>query len=134
VALGLEARLHAAARAASKRPRIAVVEWLEPLMLAGHWVPEAVEAAGGAYVGPKPGEPSPYASWEELRALKPDVLVVAPCGFDLERTRAEAAAHERLLHTLAPRVLLMDGNAYWNRPGPRLVDAVERLAEYLHAT
>lgn len=131
VALSLDARLRAAARPPLSRPRIALVEWLEPLMLAGHWVPEAVEAAGGTYVGPAPGEPSPYASWEELRALRPDALVVAPCGFDLERTRAEAAPHERLLHALAPRVLLMDGNAYWNRPGPRLVDAVETLADWL---
>lgn len=131
VALSLDARLRAAGRPPLSRPRIALVEWLEPLMLAGHWVPEAVEAAGGTYVGPAPGEPSPYASWEELRALRPDALVVAPCGFDLERTRAEAAPHERLLHALAPRVLLMDGNAYWNRPGPRLVDAVETLADWL---
>jgi iron complex transport system substrate-binding protein len=131
VALSLDARLRAAGRPALSRPRIALVEWLEPLMLAGHWVPEAVEAAGGTYVGPAPGEPAPYASWEELGALRPDALVVAPCGFDLERTRAEAAPHERLLHALAPRVLLMDGNAYWNRPGPRLVDAVETLADWL---
>lgn len=131
VALSLDARLRAAGRPPLSRPRIALVEWLEPLMLAGHWVPEAVEAAGGTYVGPAPGEPSPFASWEELRALRPDALVVAPCGFDLERTRAEAAPHERLLHALAPRVLLMDGNAYWNRPGPRLVDAVETLADWL---
>jgi iron complex transport system substrate-binding protein len=131
LALSLEARLRAAGRPPSRRPRIALVEWLEPLMLAGHWVPEAVEAAGGTYVGPAPGEPSPYASWEELRALTPDVLVVAPCGFDLERTRAEAVPHERVLHALAPRVLLMDGNAYWNRPGPRIVDAVETLAAWL---
>lgn len=131
VALSLDARLRAAGRPPLSRPRIALVEWLEPLMLAGHWVPEAVEAAGGTYVGPAPGEPSPYASWAELRALRPDALVVAPCGFDLERTRAEAAPHERLLHALAPRVLLMDGNAYWNRPGPRLVDAVETLADWL---
>lgn len=131
LALSLEARLRAAARPPSPRPRIALVEWLDPLMLAGHWVPEAVEAAGGTYVGPAPGEPSPYASWEELSALRPDVVVVAPCGFDLERTRTEAAPHERLLHALAPRVLLMDGNAYWNRPGPRLVDAVETLSAWL---
>jgi iron complex transport system substrate-binding protein len=118
-------------RPRTPRPRLAVVEWLEPLMLAGHWVREAVEAAGGTYLGPRAGEPSPYASWDELRAMKPDAVVVAPCGFDLARTRAEAAPHARLLRSLAPRVLLMDGNAYWNRPGPRLVDAVETLAAWI---
>ncbi len=131
LASSLRARLRAAGRPASARPRVAFVEWLEPLMLAGHWVPEAVEAAGATYVGPAPGEPSPYVSWHELAALRPDAVVVAPCGFDLARTRGEAAPFEARLRALAPRVLLMDGNAYWNRPGPRLVDAVEALAGWL---
>lgn len=128
----LEERLaRLAGGAIGPRPRVAVVEWLDPLMLAGHWVPEAVEAAGGQALGPSPGVPSPYVTWDALRALEPDVIVVAPCGFDLERTRAEAAAHERALRAITPRVLLVDGNAYWNRPGPRLVDAAERLAAWL---
>ena len=134
LAQALHARLRAASGASPwPRPRVAVVEWLEPLMLAGHWVPEAVVAAGAAYVGPRPGAPSPYASWDELRALRPEAIVVAPCGFDLERTRAEAAPYEDRLRSLAPRVRLMDGNAYWNRPGPRIVDAVEALAGWLAA-
>jgi iron complex transport system substrate-binding protein len=129
LAHALNARLGAvAARLRAHRPRVAVVEWLDPLMLAGHWVPEAVEVAGGTYVGPRAGTPSPHASWTELQALRPDLIVVAPCGFDLERTRAEAAPHEERLRSLAPDVLFMDGNAYWNRPGPRIVDAVEMLA------
>jgi iron complex transport system substrate-binding protein len=132
LAESLDARLSALRRTAPRtRPRVAVVEWLDPLMLAGHWVPEAIEAAGATPLGPPPGAPSAYVSWEELRALAPDALLVAPCGFDLERTRGEAAAHERTLRALAPRVLLMDGNAYWNRPGPRLVDAAEQLAAWL---
>jgi len=131
LATSLRARLLAAGRPSSTRPRIALVEWLDPLMLAGHWVPEAVEAAGGAYVGPAPGEPSPYVSWEALAELRPDAVVVAPCGFDLERTRREADPFEARLRGLAPRLLLMDGNAHWNRPGPRLVDAVEALAGWL---
>ena len=124
----------AAARPAPKRarPRVAVVEWLEPPMLAGHWVPEAVEAAGGEPVGPAPGQPSPYAGWDEIRALRADAAIVAPCGFDLERTRCEAAPLSATLRSLAPRVLLLDGNAYLNRPGPRLVDAVETMAAWLH--
>jgi iron complex transport system substrate-binding protein len=110
---------------------VALVEWLDPLMLAGHWVPEAVEAAGAACVGPEPGAPSPCVTWPELEALAPDAVVVAPCGFDLARTRAEAEPFAPRLRALAPRLLLMDGNAYWNRPGPRLVDAVEALAAWL---
>jgi iron complex transport system substrate-binding protein len=100
-------------------------------MLAGHWTPEIVEAAGGLPVGPEPGAPSPYATWEQLRALRPDVVVVAPCGMDLERTRREAQPQADMLRTLAPRVFLLDGNAYVNRPGPRLVDAVETLQAWL---
>jgi iron complex transport system substrate-binding protein len=124
--------LRLAARAKGPRPRVAVVEWLDPLMLAGHWVPEAVEAAGGQPVGPPPGSPSPYVTWDALRALRPDAILVAACGFDLERTRAESAPHLRALRAVTPRVRLVDGNAYWNRPGPRLVDAAEDLSLWLH--
>lgn len=120
-----------AAIAPGPRPRVAVVEWLDPLMLAGHWVPDAIEAAGGLPVGPQAGTPSPTTSWEDLRGLHPDALVVAPCGFDLARTRAEAGPCLGRLRSLAPRVLLLDGNAYLNRPGPRLVDAVEIVAAWL---
>jgi iron complex transport system substrate-binding protein len=133
LAESLLARLRAVAgRAPRERPRVAVIEWLEPMMLAGHWVRDAVEVAGGTYLGPRAGAPSPYASWEELRASNPDAVVVAPCGFALERTREEAVPHRDRLRSLAPRVLLMDGNAYWNRPGPRIVDAVETLAAWLN--
>jgi iron complex transport system substrate-binding protein len=124
-------RLDAAAPARDPRPSVAVIEWLEPPMLAGHWVPEAVEAAGGRFLGPAAGEPSPYARWGEMRALQPDAVVVAPCGFDLARTLRESEPLAARLRTLAPRVLLMDGNAYLNRPGPRLVDAVETMAAWL---
>lgn len=114
-----------------RRPRVAVVEWLAPPMLAGHWVPDAIEAAGGLPLGPAPGVPSPYATWDEIRALGADAVVVAPCGFDLARTVREAAPIAETLAGLAPRVLLMDGNAYLNRPGPRLVEAVETIAAWL---
>ena len=116
---------------AGPRPRVAVVEWLAPLMLAGHWVPEAIEAAGGVPVGPAAGAPSPYATWEDLRALAPDAIVVAPCGFDLARTETEAEPWLASLRGLSPRILLADGNAYFNRPGPRIVEAVETLAGWL---
>lgn len=113
------------------RPRVAVLEWLAPPMLAGHWIPDVIEAAGGTYVGPAAGAPSPYVSWEDLGALRPDALVVAPCGFDLRRTLREVESVRDTLSSIAPRTLVMDGNAYLNRPGPRLMDAVEHLATWL---
>lgn len=129
----LESRLAAlrAGAAGVARPRVAVVEWLDPPMLAGHWTPDLLLAAGSDPLGPAAGDASPYRSWDELRALRPDAVVVAPCGFDLARTVTEAAPLHDRLRALAPRVLLMDGNAYINRPGPRLVDAAETLAAWL---
>jgi iron complex transport system substrate-binding protein len=132
VVADLVARLAAlGARAREPRPRVAVVEWLEPLMLAGHWVPETIAAAGGVAVGPRAGEGSRYVEVDEIRGLEPDALIVAPCGFDLARTTSEAAPFADRLRRLAPRVLLMDGNAYLNRPGPRLVEAAETIAAWL---
>jgi len=132
VAGSLRARLDRAAGAGTAvRPRVAVVEWLAPPMLAGHWVPDAVVAAGGLATGPEAGVPSPYATWDEIRSLSVDAVVVAPCGFDLPRTVREAAPLAEALRGLAPRVLLMDGNAYLNRPGPRIVEAVETIAAWL---
>jgi iron complex transport system substrate-binding protein len=119
------------ADAPARRPRVAVIEWLAPPMLAGHWVPETLEAAGAVALGPLPGDTSPYATWDEIRALAADAVVVAPCGMDLPRTVAEALPLTDVLRSVAPRVLLMDGNAYLNRPGPRLVDAAETIAAWL---
>jgi iron complex transport system substrate-binding protein len=126
----LRARLSRIPRPAV-RPRMAVVEWLGPPMLAGHWTADVIAAAGAEPVGLAPGAPSAYATWDEVRALQLDAAVVAPCGFDLERTRREAEPLHETLRTLAPRVLLLDGNAYINRPGPRLVDAAEMIAAWL---
>jgi iron complex transport system substrate-binding protein len=111
------------------RPRVAVVEWLDPPMLAGHWVPDVVEAAGGLAVGVPAGEPSRYLTWEEIAALRADFVVVAPCGFDRARGEREAERWGDRLRAVAPRSFVVDGNAYLTRPGPRLVDAVELLAE-----
>lgn len=135
----LEAVRHAALLSASSAsfapsasfPRVAVVEWLAPPMLAGHWVPEATLAAGGTPVGPAAGVMSPYATWEEIRALRPDAVIVAPCGFDLPRTLRESGPVAETLRSLAPQVLFMDGNAYLNRPGPRIVEAIETIAGWL---
>ena len=120
------------------RPRTFVCEWLEPPYAAGHWVPDMVEVAGGAEVAGIAGEPSYRLSWDDVRALEPDAVVLAPCGFDLDRTLDEVLPLElsaNLLGTVArqeSRVFAVDGNAYFSRPGPRLVDGVELLAYLLH--
>jgi iron complex transport system substrate-binding protein len=132
-----EVRRQVAAGPAGPRPRVAVIEWIDPLMVAGHWTPELVALAGGDYGLAAPGRPSPYVPWPELLSYAPERIVVAPCGFDLGRTRREATALENrpgwstLPAVQAGRVLLVDGDAYFNRPGPRLVDVLELLAAWL---
>lgn len=115
------------------RPRVLVLEWLDPPYVAGHWVPELVELAGGKDVAGMPGEPSRPRPWDELVALAPDVVVVALCGFDVSRARTELAAvtdgQARVL--LERRVEFLDGNAYTSRPGPRLVDSAELLSRLI---
>ena len=112
------------------KPRVLVLEWVDPPYVAGHWVPELVELAGGKDVASRPGEPSRQRSWADLTALQPDLILVALCGFDTARARVELDAVRpgaaRALH--GRRVEFVDGNAYTSRPGPRLVDAAERLA------
>jgi iron complex transport system substrate-binding protein len=116
-----------------QRPRVLVLEWLDPPYVAGHWVPELVTVAGGEDVGGVAGEPSRPRPWGELAALTPDLVVVAPCGFDVPRARAEVAAlrDRDALALLARRVAVIDGNAYTSRPGPRLVDAAEQLSRLI---
>jgi iron complex transport system substrate-binding protein len=119
-------------------PSVACVEWMEPLMVAGHWMPDVVEMAGGRAVLGTSGEPTEPVEWREVREADPDVLAVMPCGFTIEETRRD-------LHYLTDRpgwedlsavqeygVALFDGNAYFNRPGPRLYRAIEVLASALH--
>jgi iron complex transport system substrate-binding protein len=126
----------AAARA--DRPRIAGIEWIDPLMSAGNWVPELVALAGGECVLGKPGEHSPWIGFEQLAAADPDVLALLPCGFDLARTRrelptlTEQPGWARLRAVREERVFLLEGNQYFNRPGPRLLESLEILAEILH--
>ena len=114
-------------------PRVLVLEWLDPPYVAGHWVPELVELAGGRAVAGAAGEPSQPHPWQELVALDPDLVVIALCGFDVARARSEFAgvtdAAAQALFT--SRFEFLDGNAYTSRPGPRLVDAAEILARWL---
>lgn len=120
------------------RPKVATVEWIDPLMSGGNWLPELVKMAGGFPVLDETGTRSRYLQWEELVAADPDVIVILPCGFNLERTRTEAPAlanHPQWAQLSAvqrDQVYIADGNAYFNRPGPRLVDSLEILAEILH--
>jgi iron complex transport system substrate-binding protein len=121
-------------------PRVAVIEWIAPIFTGGNWMPELVEIAGGVPLLGKPGEHSPVCEPADLAAAAPDVIVVTPCGFDLERTRAEFPALTRisgwrdLPAVKNGRVYLADGNAYFNRSGPRIVESAEILAEILHPT
>jgi iron complex transport system substrate-binding protein len=125
-------RVKLAVRAA-RRPRVVAIEWLDPPYLAGHWTPQLIELAGGEDVLGLPGEPSRTASWEEIRAGAPEVIVVMPCGYDAPRARQEALACSTELASLgAKRVVAVDAAAYFSRPGPRLLDGLELLANILH--
>ena len=124
----------------TRRPKVLALEWLDPLMSGGNWLPEMIELAGGTAVLAQAGAPSPWIDWESVQKADPEVMVLLPCGFDLDRARAEAAALTGLpgWNTLRAvrngRVFVTDGNALFNRPGPRLVDSLESLAEMLHPT
>lgn len=119
--------------APQRKPRVLVLEWLDPPYVAGHWVPELVALAGGEDVGGTPGEPSRARPWRELAALAPDLVVVALCGFDVERARSELATvtDADAASLLGRRTEVIDGNAYTSRPGPRLADVAELLSRLM---
>ena len=125
-------------RAGSPRPRVAVIEWLDPPMAAGNWVPELVWLAGGEDCLGRPGEHSYWIDWPEVAKADPDVVILSPCGFALDRITAEAATpavRERLAALRSVRegrLWAIDGHHLFNRPGPRLVDSLEVLTEILH--
>jgi iron complex transport system substrate-binding protein len=126
------------ARSATERPRVACIEWTEPLMAGGNWTPELIAMAGAVNLLGEAAKHSGYITWNDVQASDPDVIIVAPCGFDIPRTQAE-------MHWLTDRpewgsmrsvrngrVYLADGNQYFNRPGPRLVETLRIMAEILH--
>jgi iron complex transport system substrate-binding protein len=121
-----------------ERPTVACIEWIDPPMAAGNWMPELVTLAGGRPLFGEVGRHSPWLDWQDLVAADPEVMVVMPCGFDLARTRAELpglverAGWPELRAVRCGRVAVVDGNAYMNRPGPRLVESCEILAQILH--
>ena len=120
--------------AGTRKPRVAILEWLDPLMGAGNWTPELITYAGGESLFGEIGQHTPWLSWEELQSADPDVIVLAPCGFELARTQQELPALQqhpawtRLRAVQTGRVYAIDGNAYLNRSGPRLVESAELLA------
>jgi iron complex transport system substrate-binding protein len=137
----LQTRVRAVEERASKAqtsPRVAVLDWTDPVMVAGHWVPELVEIAGGEYGMADPRDRSRPREFTEVREHDPEVLVAAPCGFDLNRTTANAdelterVGWDDLTAVRNGRAYAMDGHHYLNRPGPRLVDSLEHLAGLIH--
>jgi iron complex transport system substrate-binding protein len=119
--------------AGAPRPRVAALEWLDPIYVGGHWVPQMVHAAGGEDVLGYAGERSRTVTWEELEASRPEIVVSMPCGYYAEEAAKEALARRDRLTTVgASRVVAVDAAAYFSRPGPRLVDGIELLAHLLH--
>jgi iron complex transport system substrate-binding protein len=128
---------HGVDRNAPGRPRVAVLEWLDPLFTSGHWTPELVEIAGGVEPLARPGEPSRRAAFDELRAADPDFMLISCCGFSVERAMQDVPAFlarqdvARLRCVRDGCVFVTDGSAYFSRPGPRLVDGLEILAHMI---
>jgi len=120
------------------RPTVACIEWLEPLMVSGNWIPELIAVAGGKSVIAESGKHSPFVKWDDILEHDPEIIVVMPCGFSIERTMREIdlllnlpgfAAMQAVKNN---RLYIADGNQYFNRPGPRIVDSVEIMAEIIH--
>jgi iron complex transport system substrate-binding protein len=136
---GLRARTDAiAARRPAARPRVFAMEWLDPPFTAGHWVPDMVRLAGGEAGLGRPGHPATVVAWDDVARWDPEIIVLMPCGLSLDRTLAELARVSwppQWPHLAAVRtgqVYAVDGSAYFNRPGPRIADGVEILAEIIH--
>jgi iron complex transport system substrate-binding protein len=136
----LQSRMSAIAERAQPlaRPTVACIEWIAPMMASGNWMPELVEMAGGRNLFGAAGRHAPWLEWDNVVAANPDCLLVLPCGLDIARIRRELPAltelpgWEKLRAVQQRQVYLLDGNQYFNRPGPRLVESLEILAEILH--
>ncbi|MEM6528023.1 MAG: cobalamin-binding protein, partial [Chloroflexota bacterium] len=139
----MQARMDGIAAQTAKlahKPTVALIEWIDPPMAAGNWMPNLVEMAGGINLFGEPGKHSPWLAWDDLLAANPDVIVLLPCGYDIAKTQEEMTAltsrkgWQQLVAVQQGRVYITDGNQYFNRPGPRLVESVEILAEMFHPT
>jgi iron complex transport system substrate-binding protein len=122
----------------SARPSVAIIEWIEPLMAAGNWMPTLVEMAGGSNLFGTAGEHSPWMKFDDLAAKDPDVILISPCGFNMDRAAKDLpvltnhAKWQQLAAVRNRRVFMADGNQYFNRPGPRIAESLEILAEIVH--
>jgi iron complex transport system substrate-binding protein len=142
VVAGLQARMDAIAEDARRRgtrPTVAAIEWIEPLMAAGNWVPELIQIAGGEPLFAAPGQHSPWLEWDALVAADPDVIVMMPCGYQIPQTLGDLAplvgrpGWQDLSAVRQRRVFVADGHHYFNRPGPRLVESARIIAETIAA-
>ena len=119
-------------------PSVLIIEWIDPLMAAGHWIPALVEIAVGINLITQEGSPSPYITWAEIAEANPDTIVVAPCGFSLERTEHEMKAittqpeWQDLRAVQSNRVAITDGNRFINRPSPNVVESAAMLSDIIH--
>jgi iron complex transport system substrate-binding protein len=113
-------------------PRVAALEWLDPVFVGGHWVPQMIELAGGEDVLGLPGEKSRTVDWAEVRATAPEIVISMPCGYYAEQAAAETMLQRERLAELGARVIAVDAAAYFSRPGPRLVDGIELLGHLFH--
>lgn len=135
---GRMAAVAARAAEAPHRPTVACIEWIDPLMASGNWMPELVEMAGGCNLFGEAGRHAPWMSFDDLCSRDPDIIIALPCGFDIARTAHEMPAltaregWSSLRAVREGRVVLTDGNQYFNRPGPRLAESLEILAEIIH--
>jgi iron complex transport system substrate-binding protein len=118
--------------AGAARPRVAALEWLDPVYVGGHWIPQMIELAGGEDVLGRPGEKSHTVTWEGLAASAPELVLAMPCGLYAEEAANEAGKRREGLTSLGARVVAVDAAAYFSRPGPRLVDGIELLAWLFH--
>jgi iron complex transport system substrate-binding protein len=116
----------------AERPRVAALEWLDPVYVGGHWVPQMVDLAGGEDVLGRPGERSRVAEWDEVEIASPEIVVSMPCGYYAERAARETLEQADRLRPLRARVVAVDAAAYFSRPGPRLVDGIEWLGHLFH--
>ena len=132
------ARIAEKAGSASQRPSVAMIEWIDPLMAAGNWMPTLVEMAGGLNLFGVAGRHSPWMKFDELAAKDPEVILISPCGFSMDRAAQDLPAltsraeWDGLKAVRARRVFMADGNQYFNRPGPRIAESLEILAEIAH--
>ena len=118
------------AATAATRPRVATIEWISPLMTAGNWIPELIELAGGECLFGRPGEHSPWIEPEEFSRANADIIIAFPCGFSINRTLADLPLLDARLRDAS--LFVADGNQFLNRPGPRIVESLEILAEIIH--